>query len=396
MFELEYRKDIDLDFLEKVSGEELVELIKYLTVDFAGESYVCQELKDDMRFKATQDPHECWKLIAAELQTFAGDTRANAFRKLFCNGSGILYREIVEDILKELECSYDAAAEIQDLENLIIKSCYVLMYDEPAEGSLDAATIKKLANRVWKKWDYFQKKKPLHLLRDRMPWGDNIVFGPKYCVTIPSVLRIAGIRKPYFEIAEKYGFPKKLSLGIIGMHRSGKTSFLHLLQEGEFSEEIKPTAPLEEYQAFVAKILGINVEGGVDISGGDANVPHYPDFVKDKERILFFFNAASYMKNDDYRNQCQARFRFVCDKIYEDVAKKRTIKFIGTHLDELEGKEACDVRNWIYDSISQIKAPFSKMIVQEEKSLFVCNLKDSAVQNNYDDYIKLMKFAIGG
>lgn len=397
MLDLEYRKDNDLGFLEYIPGIKLLDLVKYLTVDASGYSYVNQELKADMRFKIAQDPHEYWDLIAAELQTFGGDTRANILRRIFKNGSGILYQEIVKDVLDELDCKNPKNADIHDLEKLIVKSCYLLMNHKPLDSAITSECMMQLANQVWAKWELFQGAKPWHMIRDRMPWGDNVVYGPKYCVTIPSVLYIAGLRKDYFEIAEKYDIPKKVSLGIIGMQQSGKTSFLQLLQKGDFSEELKRTFGTEEYSSFAAKILGINVEGGLDISGGDANVRHYQDYVKEKDRILFFFNAASYIKDSEYADSCHARFRYVYDYIYDENCPSKVIKFIATHIDEgrLSPEEREHAKGAIYDSVSRINAGFSKMFTDDKDALYVCNLKECRFSSNFNEYIKLIKFALG-
>ena len=108
MLDLEYRKDPDLDFLEFVPGYELADLVKILTTNGANEKYSFQELDNDLRFKSSKDPHSCWNLIAAEMQTFGGDTRANILRRVFKDGSGIKYAELLDDALDVIGYKSDA------------------------------------------------------------------------------------------------------------------------------------------------------------------------------------------------------------------------------------------------------------------------------------------------
>ena len=67
------------------------------------------------------------------------------------------------------------------------------MYDNPPVD-FSGKAIKGLANEVWKNWKQFWKKCPVSI-KNKIPLiGDNIISGPKYQITVPSVL---------------YGFEKK-------------------------------------------------------------------------------------------------------------------------------------------------------------------------------------------
>ena len=142
MLDLEYRKDPDLDFLEFVPGYELADLVKILTTNGANEKYSFQELDKDLRFKSSKDPHSCWNLIAAELQTFGGDTRANLLRRIFKNGSGITYAELLDDALEVIGYKSDAK-NLKKKEEDFYKGCFTLMYDNPPVDFLGKNIIAK-------------------------------------------------------------------------------------------------------------------------------------------------------------------------------------------------------------------------------------------------------------
>jgi hypothetical protein len=229
--------------------------------------------------------------------------------------------------------------------------------------------------------------------------GDNIISGPKYQITIPSILYVVGLRKEKNELADKYNILSNVSLGIIGMQQSGKSTYLELLRNGEVEEQLGRTFGEVPYEAFQAKVLGINVEGGVDIAGGDANVTHYSEYVMNKERILFFFNAKSYLMPDesnlDYAEKCQGRFHYVYEKIYKDGMAQKSIKFIGTHIDEMDESDRICAKDKIYDSLVSTNAEFAKMFSENPDALFVTDLKHAQWSDNFEGYINLMKFTLG-
>lgn len=397
MLDLEYRKDPDLDFLEFVPGYELADLVKILTTNGANDKYSFQELDDDLRFKSSKDPHSCWNLIAAELQTFGGDTRANFLRRMFKDGSGITYAELLDDALDVIGFKSDAK-NLKKKEEDFFKGCYTRMNNTPPVD-FSGKAIKTLANEVWKNWKQFWKKCPVSI-KNKIPLiGDNIISGPKYQITIPSILYVVGLRKEKNELADKYNILSNVSLGIIGMQQSGKSTYLELLRNGEVEEQLKRTFGEVPYEAFQAKVLGINVEGGVDIAGGDANVTHYSEYVMNKERILFFFNAKSYLMPDesnlDYAEKCQGRFHYVYEKIYKDGIAQKSIKFIGTHIDEMDESDRICAKDKIYDSLVSTNAEFAKMFSENPDALFVTDLKHAQWSDNFEGYINLMKFTLG-
>lgn len=396
MLDLEYRKDPDLDFLEFVPGYELADLVKILTTNGANDKYHFQEL-DNLKFKSAKDPHDCWNLIAAELQTFGGATIANFLRRMFNDGSGITYAELLDDALDVIGLKSDAK-NLKKKEDEFFKGCYTLM-SNTAPVDFSGKAIKTLANEVWKNWKQFRKKCPFRIKKFIPFIGDNFYFGPKYQVTIPSVLYVVGLRKEKNELADKYNILSNVSLGIIGMQQSGKSTYLKLLRDGEVKEQLERTFAQVPYEAFQAKVLGINVEGGVDIAGGDANVTNYSEYVRNKERILFFFNAKSYLMPDEsnlnYAEKCQGRFHYVYEKIYKDGMAQKSIKFIGTHIDEMDESDRICAKDKIYDSLVSTNAEFVKMFSETPDALFVTDLKHAQCSDNFEGYINLMKFTLG-
>lgn len=58
-----------------------------------------------------------WEVIAGDLQKFGGDTFANLFRL----GYGIKYDEILNDVLKHLNISFDKSSSIINREDILIE-----------------------------------------------------------------------------------------------------------------------------------------------------------------------------------------------------------------------------------------------------------------------------------
>ena len=118
-----------------------------------------------------------------------------------------------------------------------------------------------------------------------------------------------------------------------------------------------------------------------------------------KERILFFFNAKSYLMPDesnlDYAEKCQGRFHYVYEKIYKDGMAQKSIKFIGTHIDEMDESDRICAKDKIYDSLVSTNAEFAKMFSENPDALFVTDLKHAQWSDNFEGYINLMKFTLG-
>ena len=412
MFELEYRKDENLDFLEYVPGQNLIDLIPYLTKDGNGKKYVAGEFEKNTNVKIASDPHEYWQVIAAELQAFGGNSASNAVRRVVSKfskkGTGVSYLELLDDALEYVGFKACKDMSVMDKEKLMAKRCYQV-FENKAIDDVSANVFFEMAYKTWKNWSEFKDKlfstmdKAKGLIKEAailfIPVYSyirifNKFMDPKFPVTIPMILHIAGLRKKKYNIAQSNGIRCKLALGIVGMQQSGKTAFLKLLQTGKVLEDIERTATTEKYETFETCMLGTKIYGGIDIAGGDSNVTHYPEFVKDKNRMLFFFNASSYLKDSAYAIRCQARWRYIWDKIYKNRSDFE-IFFVGTHIDENDVYNEYSGKEKILESISNLQVyPFAEMFTRSRNSLYVCNMKNAS-SDNFENYISLMKFTIG-
>jgi uncharacterized protein YaaW (UPF0174 family) len=109
---LNYKYDNGLEFIQYCSNEELnffVELYK-------SEAKLTESLTSQSEYKEYfPNHHKYWKLIAAELQYFGGNTVLNTSR-----GYGVLYKEILCDVCSKELISYDKNADISQIEKVLI------------------------------------------------------------------------------------------------------------------------------------------------------------------------------------------------------------------------------------------------------------------------------------
>ncbi|MGP1430430.1 MAG: DUF3944 domain-containing protein [Fusobacterium sp.] len=138
---MSYREDKDLDFLAKCDNEDLGELFKLLVYDPKDdEKRFTQTLLISDEFKRYGDNYQkYWQRIAEELQLFGGNTISNLFRR----GSGVLYREILEDVAKEQKISFEKYNSTIDIENKLI-----LKVSEEIFNSLSEEEQKKLIDEL--------------------------------------------------------------------------------------------------------------------------------------------------------------------------------------------------------------------------------------------------------
>lgn len=121
---LKFREDSDLNVLALARHEDLKRLADVLTLDAAdGAKRRAQELLDDAAYKValkTGNLAPAWRSIAAELQTWGGDTVANVVRGLFKDHSGVQYREIVRDLCEHVKLKVRADESIVALEDQLL------------------------------------------------------------------------------------------------------------------------------------------------------------------------------------------------------------------------------------------------------------------------------------
>lgn len=120
---IQFKEDPDLMFLQFCEENELKLLCSYLTHDpNDGKQRISCELLNDKRYKILDgDPEQhrkCWHLIAAELQLYGGDTLIN---NTIRRGKGVLYREILCDVLDANKIKHNKAESIHELEKLLLE-----------------------------------------------------------------------------------------------------------------------------------------------------------------------------------------------------------------------------------------------------------------------------------
>ncbi len=147
---MSYRQDNDLNFLEKCDNEDLRELFKLLAYDpkddeerFTGTLLMSDEFK-----RYGHDYKKYWQRIAEELQLFGGNTISNIFR----GGSGVLYREILEDVAKEQKISFEKYNSTINIENKLI-----LKVSEEIFNSLSEEEQRKLIEELTENNDDLKK-----------------------------------------------------------------------------------------------------------------------------------------------------------------------------------------------------------------------------------------------
>ena len=112
------KTDKDLEFLQECSSDDLSVLVSILTKTKDGSPRLTEELTEEARYKQHYPDHsKYWDLIAAELQTFGGNTFMNKVR-----GDGVPYRELLMDACNKMKVNYNSSASVEVIEmNLLMK-----------------------------------------------------------------------------------------------------------------------------------------------------------------------------------------------------------------------------------------------------------------------------------
>ena len=113
-----YRYDEDLEFLRDVKSSDLNDLVDVLTKDKDGEKRITEYLTTNDLYKQYYPDHKKYiHIILNEIQTFGGNSFANAFR-----GGGVMYREILCDVCNKLKVNYNKKSSTETIEtNLFMK-----------------------------------------------------------------------------------------------------------------------------------------------------------------------------------------------------------------------------------------------------------------------------------
>ena len=131
---MSYRYDNDLEFLGKCTNEELEDLFTLLVYDPKdGEKRFSSTLTlSDEYKKYGTDYSKYWRRIAEELQLYGGNTFANIFR----GSTGVLYREILEDVAKELKVTYAKSSSTQEIEDAVIEKILSDVFSKMSEEEI--------------------------------------------------------------------------------------------------------------------------------------------------------------------------------------------------------------------------------------------------------------------
>lgn len=397
-----YREDRDLEFLGQVKSEDLNDLVSVLIYDKDGKNRYFEMLtiKDDYK-KYYPDHHRYWKEIAAELQSFGGNTLANMIRL----GDGVLYREVLTDVCDRLKCKYDKKASVEEIENsLLMKilsdSLKKMSQEELRKiaeslgmanaekitpkmllGSFQAAFIAggflsyQLALIVANAVARFILGRGISfagniaLTRGLSFWAGPIgwvitglwtlfdIAGTAYRVTIPAVVLVAALRKGQEILKKRY------SIAIIGSRSTGKTTILRYLQNGEFIQIDEGTCVEEYYDSFESPIWKCEIQNGVDI-GGDF-IKKQKELCKDKSLVLFCYNPKDVLENQIAKSEFLQRLQGLEDE---------KVFFVATHKDLYDGNE---MKERIYKFLDSPNMGKYSGILKMDNSFFV-NLKDEA------------------
>lgn len=112
-----YRNDPGLYFLKNLNEEHMKTLVELLDGRWTEEITVTEEYKNwKSSWKSWKDSSpELWKVVAAEIQYFGGNTLANIFR-----GSGVLYKEILCDVCDSMKVNYNKNSSIERIEEQLL------------------------------------------------------------------------------------------------------------------------------------------------------------------------------------------------------------------------------------------------------------------------------------
>lgn len=115
----EYRPDTDLEFLAECDNEDLDVLVVYLTRGKDGDLRWNEELTDKEAYKQNHLNHKAyWQDIAAELQTWGGNSFANLAR----GDQGPLYKKVLIDVAKKMKVNFNPESRVELIEmNLLMK-----------------------------------------------------------------------------------------------------------------------------------------------------------------------------------------------------------------------------------------------------------------------------------
>lgn len=113
-----YRADSDLEFLAECENQDLGMLFSILTTDPKdGQKRHTQSLIGSKGHKQHGENYRAyWRDIAAELQTYGGNSISNLFR----GGKGVTYCEILMDVCSKVKANINKQDSVSRIENALL------------------------------------------------------------------------------------------------------------------------------------------------------------------------------------------------------------------------------------------------------------------------------------
>ena len=131
MTELRLREPDDdlIPLLRRASNEQLAPLVEYVTKTTRGRGRFTEYLTTTKAYGAHYPNHSAYvDEIAAEIQTFGGNSIANIFR-----GSGVPYRKIVGNVAKRVKANFHASADVGTIEQQVLLTLLEKAYEKMSE-----------------------------------------------------------------------------------------------------------------------------------------------------------------------------------------------------------------------------------------------------------------------
>lgn len=131
-------------------------------------------------------------------------------------------------------------------------------------------------------------------------------------------------------------FIKNKKTLLTGPLSSGKTTFLQYI-----SKDIIPNGPSGAPRRY--KVNDAIFDEVTDLSGAESWLANRFDvYIKEHDYILFFFDVSEYTKDEQYRDDSNARI----DLIDKHSIPSQKVVIIGTHIDKMSGNYKAEVEKF--------------------------------------------------
>ena len=131
------KKDKDLMFLARCKNSDLKRLVDIMTFDRDGKVRYAEQLtnSDAYIYCYPNRLQMMWQDIANELQRFGGNTLMNLYR-----GSGVRYREILNDVCRKMKVYYTGRESTAQLEEKLLQKMCLTAVNDMSEEELRTMT----------------------------------------------------------------------------------------------------------------------------------------------------------------------------------------------------------------------------------------------------------------